>query len=295
MNTLHSKSNRIKVLLLVVMAMLLLSPIQNTTQVYAGATPLLWINPANTETGIGAEVDLQLDNVADVYGLQVEVTFDSSILEVVDANPGAAGIQITPGVCPTPDFVVTNSADNSSGHINYAVTQLSPTPPCSGGTVATVQFTCLVEGISDVEIITSVVSDSNGNSIVHNTQNGTIECIANVFTIQGVVGLQNWADPSGVLVQLINEQTSSVEDSVQVNANGSFSFAASIDNTYTVVASYDRYLDAKAENISGTVEEVVDLGTSGLRAGDLNNDGVINILDIVTVAGNYQRSSPGDW
>ena len=295
MNILQSKSNRIKVLLLAIVLMLLLTPMRNTTQVYAGTGSLLWINPATTETGIGGEVDLQLDNVADVYGLQVEMNFDPAILEVVDADPGTTGIQIAPGACPAPDFVVTNDTDNLSGQINYAVTQLNPTVPCDGGVVAAVQFSCLAEGTSAVEIITSVVSDSSGVSLPHTTQNGTIECIPNVFAIQGVIELQGWSDPSGTLVQLVNEQTNTVEDSVQVGANGSFNFAASIDNTYTVVASYDRYLNARAENLSGTTEEVLDLGTSILAAGDLNNDGTINILDITIVGGNYGKSSPSDW
>ena len=296
MNSLYSKFNHAKVLLLAIVIILVFAPMKSTTlQVYAGVNPLLWINPESAQTGLGTEVDLQLDNIVDVYGLQVEMTFDPSILEVVDADPGTQGTQITPGACPAPNFVVTNDTDNSSGQINYAVTQLNPTAPCDGGTVATVQFTCLAEGTSAVAITTSVVSDSNGSSLAHDTQNGTIECIPNVFTIQGTVGLQGWSNPSGTLVQLINEQTGTVENSVQIDASGNFSFAASIDNTYTIVASYDRYLDAEAVNLSGITEEIVDLGASTLAAGDLNDDGIINILDITIAAGNYGKSSPGDW
>ena len=297
MKNLHlNKTKRLKVLSLLVILLFLFGTVSRTTlQAYAGTNPLLWINPENYQTGIGAEVDLQLDNIIDVYGLQVEITFDSSMLEVVDADDNTVGTQIDTGVCPAPNFVVANDTDNSSGQISYAVTQLNPTIPCDGGTVATVQFTCLAEGISAIDITTSVVSDSSGSSLVHDTQNGTIECIPNVFTIQGNVGLQGWTNPSGVLVQLINEQTGTVENSVQINSSGNFSFAASIDNTYTIVASYDRYLNAEAANLSGIAEEVVDLGTNTLATGDLNNDGIINILDITMVAGNYGKSSSSDW
>ncbi len=48
-------------------------------------------------------------------------------------------------------------------------------------------------------------------------------------------------------------------------------------------------------NLSGITEEIVDLGASTLAAGDLNDDGIINILDITIAAGNYGKSSPGDW
>src|SRR5437667_2138884 len=53
-----------------------------------------------------------------VDGVQVEVSFPASLLEVVDADSDSQGTQITPGTSlPT---VLQNEANNSSGKIMYA-------------------------------------------------------------------------------------------------------------------------------------------------------------------------------
>ncbi len=154
---------------------------------FAGLSPatansigLLWINPVNTsiDPGGSAQVVLQLDNITNVNSALVSLTFDPSVIAVVDSDPGTGGVQISAGTCPSPNFIITNVADNVAGTIDYAVSQLTLSPPCSGGDVATIEFQCTALGTSsDVSIAVSTISDLDGIAIVHVTQNGSVTCL----------------------------------------------------------------------------------------------------------------------
>ena len=172
----------------------------------AQALPLLWLNPTNPVTSVGnvVDVDIQLDDVTGVYGAEMDLTFDPTILQAI-------GGQLTPGTCPQPNFVPANSADNTTGAIAYAATALSPTLPCDGGVVATITFECIAEGVSNVSFGDTLISDINGTAIAHGTQNGTVECQQLDIDIRGSVALQSWPDPSGVAVTLYDSNDAVVD------------------------------------------------------------------------------------
>jgi hypothetical protein len=116
------------------------------------------------------------------------------------------------------------------------------------------------------------------------------------FAVIGTVSLQAWPDgPQGAVV-LLRDSGGSVVDQQIVGSNGAFSLsAADRGETYGVEASFPRYLPVRATGITSATGDTVDLGPTTLPAGDLNNDGVINILDITVVAGNFGRSYPVSW
>ena len=253
--------------------------------------PLLLLDPAAPVVNVGStvDVDMRLDDILDVYGVELNLTFDPAIVQVT-------GGSLTPMTCPQPDFVSADSgADNIAGTIKYAATQLNPTPACDGGVVATINFECIAEGESPVTFGSTIVSNRNGLEIVHNVQNGTVQCEEAVIDIIGEVALQSWPVPTGVEVTLYD--TGGIADGpVVVGADGKFTLKATDESeTYRVVASYPRYLDAEASGISGTGGYVIDLGLVTLRAGDINGDGVIDILDLTALGGNYGKSSPQGW
>jgi hypothetical protein len=109
-------------------------------------------------------------DVTDLYGAQLELSFDPAVLQVLDDNPGEPGIQITPGSCPVPEFFVpnSNSVDNGAGTVSYAVISLFPTAPCDGGVVASIQFqvspTATVS-TTQVQFDVVLLADSNGIEI----------------------------------------------------------------------------------------------------------------------------------
>lgn len=115
------------------------------------------IVPAYAELPPGqtAVLDVRIDNVNRLYGFDIYLRFDPTILEVVDADPNLSGIQVTPGNFPDPagGFVVTNSVDNTTGEIRYALTLLHPAPGATGsGVAAKVTFRARALGSTNVII-----------------------------------------------------------------------------------------------------------------------------------------------
>jgi murein DD-endopeptidase MepM/ murein hydrolase activator NlpD len=114
---------------------------------------------------------------------------------------------------------------------------------------------------------------------------------------------------------------SSIAGSITVNSNGTFTLAAPSGN-YTAVASSDGFLNVQASvtlnnGITTTLPSVnlaagdidgnnvidqFDAITIGMNynsdqpsVADLNNDGVINVLDLELLAGNYRKTGPLMW
>jgi hypothetical protein len=102
---------------------------------------------------IGADqvqtVAVRIANIQHLYAGEVHLQFDPSVVEVVDANPALDGVQISAGSFPTPDSVLVNQADNTSGTIDYAVTSVNPTLESNGtGVFCTITFRGKIAGRS---------------------------------------------------------------------------------------------------------------------------------------------------
>ncbi len=137
----------------------------------------LHVSPQATRLKVGdiTTLDLTIAQVRELYGIEVHLRFDAEALEVVDADPSQDGIQIEPGTLPTPDFVVQNQADNDTGTINYAVTQLPPRKPGEGaGVVARITLRAKQSSVSDIHFQEFLLADTNGSNIDAVSQDGQI-------------------------------------------------------------------------------------------------------------------------
>jgi hypothetical protein len=112
-------------------------------------------------------VDLYVQDVTNLYGLDLKTTFDATIAQVVDENSGTAGVQFQPlSTFMQPDFVVRNVADNSAGTLRYAATQVDPTAPATGsGPVARIRFAAVKAGQLTMVFTAHDLSDRNGGLI----------------------------------------------------------------------------------------------------------------------------------
>jgi hypothetical protein len=141
--------------------------------------PYLVISPPDHELVVGSvvTVEVRVENVSNLYGADVQLQFNPSVVEVVDANPNP-GIQIYPG--PFPDvvsqgFVAANSADNGTGDVRYAGTLLRPATPVSGsGVLARIVFRGLAAGVSPIHFANAALSDPDGFSINAGTADGML-------------------------------------------------------------------------------------------------------------------------
>jgi hypothetical protein len=214
-------------------------------------------------------------DVTNLFGIELELTFDPSIVEVV-------GAQLTPGSCPIPDFVVVNEA--SAGTIRYAATSLSPSPPCSpGGVVASITFEGLAAGTSPVSFTSWLLADPDGIPIgVESVTDGEVVVIE-IGTIEGFVDLQGRSDDSGAEVCATD---GGPPICTLTDTAGYYQLDVPQD-TYDVTVEMERYLDGLKTGVFVPAGSVVTLPSVKLLGGDANEDDTVNILDLSLIGGKF--------
>jgi hypothetical protein len=106
-------------------------------------------------TGQPVTVDVIAEDVSNLYGAEIHLSFDPTMVRLEDADPQQDGVQITPGSLLAPDqgFVVANTSDNAAGTAVFAITLVNPAPPVDGGgVVARLTFVPLQPGTLRFEL-----------------------------------------------------------------------------------------------------------------------------------------------
>ena len=154
-------------------------------------SPIVRPDPVQASVAVGETVTINLyvQDVVDLYGVDVRLSFDSEVLQVVDAAPATDGVQITPlDTFLKPDFVARKKACNSAdpsdpecaagGLVWYAATQVNPSQPVSGsGPLAALTFRRIKAGDAVLKV--------NGHELV--TRTGTV---IPSQTLDGVITLE---------------------------------------------------------------------------------------------------------
>ena len=278
---------------------------------------------SNVQVGADVTIAINLENITNMYGMEITLAFNPAILQVQDDKPGTVGMQIQPGEFPSPDsyFIAQNAADNSAGTIAYAVSLLSPSPAASGsGVVARIRFKALAAGTSTVSITHLAIVASDNCCLIPTTVDGAVTAVGAQTggTVTGRVLMQGRSNYSGATVTVGGRQGTT-------GSNGSFTISNVPAGTYTASASIANYLRADKSGVVVTNGGTVNLADVTLLAGDIDNnctinifdlvplgaaygstppsdarvdfnqDNVINIFDLVLLAGNYNATCPGPW
>ena len=131
------------------------------------------------EPGGVMTASIVITDVAGLYGADVRLTFDPSLVQVVDADAGVSGVQITPGPLLTsqgPPIIVLNYANNLSGTIGFAATMINPAVPITGGgALFLVQFRGVLTGVTPLAISSAELSTRTGNTLSRSLENGLIK------------------------------------------------------------------------------------------------------------------------
>jgi LysM repeat protein len=159
-------SIRLKRVALLLPVILLASTLPLSHSLAAGT--IVRLIPASQSIAVAQVTTLtvQAENVDNLYGYQVAIVFNPTVLEVVDADAAKPGIQVALGSFVKPDFVQQNSADNSVGAIICVVTQIAPTPAVNGtGDLLTISFRGKAQGISTVFFTDTTLARGDGTEI----------------------------------------------------------------------------------------------------------------------------------
>ena len=143
---------------------------------------LVRLEPAHVEVGEGltAAVQVRVEGVRDLYALDIRLAFDPAAVQVVDADPAAAGTQVRPGDLLKLDVVARNVADNGAGTVWFAMSQANPSPAVSGSGVAfAVTFTGRPGGgHSPLAVSYARLATRDGRSIPVAVQGGDLAVVA---------------------------------------------------------------------------------------------------------------------
>jgi len=146
---------------------------------YAGGTTTVKVQPASLtlQPDQIAITDILVQDVTNLYGAEVHLSFNPAVVEVVDSSPGRLGVQIQPGNLLS-DFtylIVQNRADNAAGTIDYGQYQYAPAPPVDGsGVLARITWRARANGLSTIQFASTLLVKPDGQPIQATVSGGVI-------------------------------------------------------------------------------------------------------------------------
>jgi hypothetical protein len=282
--------------------------------------------PANLQLALGrtGASEIQIKAAADLYRLDLRLTFDPKTVRVIDADPNRAGVQVSLGNLFQGQSieVARNRVNNNTGLIELVVTLRQPAPPINGdGSLMLINWQPLTAGVTSLSLETSL-SDTVGDTIDHQVIGGQVTVIGETSEpIRGRILLQGRTNHAGTQLFLSPDSCSTTLPQpgpgvlvTETGSDGSFEFLPPAGVTYQCLkAVKSAYLSGQKSNPQGeigsttlpggdvtgdSVIDIFDLALLGSRYGDtdtttdINGDGTVSILDLTITAANYLHEGP---
>lgn len=131
------------------------------------------------------EVPVEIRNVEELYAIDIEIQFDPTILQVVDADPDTDGIQIAIGTFLDAGLVLYNTVDNNNGTINLVMTQVNPSEGKTGsGVVLVIYIRGINVGTSQLAVTFLELARRTGDAIPVELQSASIEVVDNFVPVE---------------------------------------------------------------------------------------------------------------
>jgi len=118
-------------------------------------------------------VPIKIENISDLTALEIHLSFDAAILEVVEMKDGSF---------IKADFAVQNTFDNTAGTIDYAVAQINREPVNGSGILLEIIFRAKASGNSIINFRETpavpsgaIMSDSTGMALQVSLINGNVK------------------------------------------------------------------------------------------------------------------------
>ena len=103
--------------------------------------------------GVRVEIPINIENVVDLYGIDIELKFDPAFWEFEDADPRREGIQPALGTFLDPGMTLYNRILPKEGLVQLVLSQINPSEAKSGsGTILVLYARALKTGTTKIEV-----------------------------------------------------------------------------------------------------------------------------------------------
>lgn len=103
--------------------------------------------------GVRVEIPINVENVVDLYGIDIELKFDPAFWEFEDADPHREGIQPALGTFLDPGMTLYNRILPKEGLVQLVLSQINPSEAKSGsGTILVLYARALKTGTTKIEV-----------------------------------------------------------------------------------------------------------------------------------------------
>jgi len=191
---------RIGVLLFTLALALVLGAEPLSALVQRAVMPTVRVWPVDQEVLVGhqSSVELRIENVVDLFAVELHVTYDPAIIQVLDAEAGLPGVQIEAGdiFAGLPWHVDLNQVDAFAGTIEYvfALDSVAQGGVVGSGVLARINFLALQPGVSPIRYVEVVLARRGGESIEHLSMDGTVRVVTIPSTATPTV--EGWVSPT---------------------------------------------------------------------------------------------------
>lgn len=253
------------------------------------------------------EVNVNLANVTNLYGIQLDCTVDPSVL---------AGTSYTgsDGFNDTNSFFVNKGFDAQTGRWSIGVTRVRPSAPITGSMLAfklsysilqvgaNPAFNCSVQAVdvngADV-LVDVVITSLDGQLIATMVPTGqpqptlipTATVVPPTITpggfslIQGVAQYPGRIDHAGITVSLYSLDTFLAEATTL--SDGAYQFKDLPIGVYLVRINAPHSLQIEHQILVKANSQLIDLGIDLLPMGDIDSNGSIDLADASFIGANY--------
>ncbi len=141
------------------------------------------VNPPSQSVEVNqtVSVDVKVETVTNLYGVDVRLTFDATKLEAQDSDGNTGnGVQIAPGsfLNPAQGFLAQNTVNNTTGQVQYVFALMAPAAAVSGsGALARITFKAKATGSASITLNSVTLSNDQAQPIAATLMNGSITVV----------------------------------------------------------------------------------------------------------------------
>lgn len=288
------------------------------------STVILLLDPPQIEAANGDILTLaiRVEGVEDLHRVELRLSYDEAGLEVQDADPGRAGVQIEPGPLFEGNCAIQNEADQ--GTISFIAQRAPGTASFSGeGLIASISVKVVTSQpapytISFDQAASSLLNDEGRPITVEQFTDAVLILPPSMIELIGLVTREGWdahsrSGVSAVLYPAVPKADPLAEGHACTDISGNVALEIQTSSqplTIDMLPDYDPPASVSCNSwwvfvqldfthyLSECYWEcaddlILDIGRRELEGGDVNKDSTINILDIVHIIGSFGETVLG--